>query len=440
MSSYRKKTNYKTPSSQNSQIIAWSVPKERVIAKDFKIVNFGLKSYSGGAPAYYPAFCGVTCLIDTITVYDGAQQVAQLRQVPQKVAEIMLSNPADWNYSLYSTQYQTGLAYDLSNDVPPSSAPVYFQTIGLGGDILALGTGAAQSCIELGSLLPYFYGLDSESYDRYTRARNRRDMRELRRIVRRSTGIPIGHMDLRIEIQLSQLDNTLLFVGGQSGADKQYEIPQLVYDSYEAPDMPEFAIVYDNYDYEGFSTAAKSVGDRETIDRPLNSSIGNYCKEITMINAPQVQDISNTRTLSYCSVGLKDEMDNLIINDLLVVPKNVCNTPARKQMYLNYTRPLFTTPVGGSVYSHMLSTTPNGLFGPTATAANPAALLQRCFSYVTFGVGAVIGNARVLKEYTSYSDNARTLTAQTGQLAHHFFFNNRYIHRKLGGSTTIASI
>lgn len=439
---YMKRTEYQQPSSHSNAFTEFILTGCE--AKNLKISQFGMSSYTanGGGNRYFPYLAGGSCIIDTITAYnyEDGSIIDQLRNVPSFIAYRTLMNRPDYLYSSAATQLQGALNYDLMNDVAPTNPPTAFQ-LTRGSDQPSIVSGNALITLDLGDLIHYFLGLDQDSYTQYRAALKDRNHRRVKQIKQASNGVRCDLVPIRIRIMYSTKPANMLFVGGNQADTYVINPPVLVYDRLDVTDPSKnMTVVYDRYEQDVFSTsidAAKGLGSKLTDDKALYGAVGKLCTELVLINAPQSQDVSNQTSLSFSSTGLWNENIQMIVNGLPIIPANKLDTPARKQLYLNYSKPNFTTPLLGSLYWHQADILGNGLFGNVGNTT--AWYLQRSYSYLALDIGARINTLRLIRSYDKFQTNAISTPSQLGQLNTTIYYRNRYILSHKDGETLIVS-
>jgi hypothetical protein len=232
--------------------------------------------------------------------------------------------------------------------------------------------------IDLGKILPFFYGLDLDSYGKMSRAVKGGKRRQVRDIIKQANVIPARDMNLRIEIQYTSLLPSQLFVNGVDTDVVTISRPILVCDEIVgAPRQTDFQIVYDVYDVESVTLpAAIAQQTSSTPNLRLQGADGSYLKEVTLINAQYPGSTLNANFKGFSSTAQIAESINLIVNSELLLPVD-CDTPARKQMFLNYNSPRAICPILTNLYGHA---------GTATLYAGEAATNLKTMSYITLDI------------------------------------------------------
>jgi hypothetical protein len=155
-----------------------------------------------------------------------------------------------------------------------------------------------------------------------------------------------------------------------------------------------FQVVYDNWDNETINITPVASGTDKKEDRILYGCIGKYLSDVWVENCATSSNLSS-RFLANGSYGLLNEMVNLVVNEKQIIPNNQCNTPARKQMYLNYTSPNMMCPVLCNVFGHG-GTANNELYSANTT---PAYQNVGKHSYLNLSVEKVVESLRLYLDF-----------------------------------------
>ena len=110
-----KQTLYLEANSHSNNRTEFLIPKFQL--NNFRLIDFGVKTYTGGGNRQYPYSTGALCLIDTITVYDGATIICQSRGVNQYAAFREQCDGASSNYSIGSSLYNNSLNYEANEKI-----------------------------------------------------------------------------------------------------------------------------------------------------------------------------------------------------------------------------------------------------------------------------------------------------------------------------------
>lgn len=375
-----KRTQYVDPKSHNGVlggITAFDVPKSEL--RNFRLIDFGVASYSGGADRQYAYNVGAMSLIDTITVFDGSVELAQVRGVAYLGAKRQGDDSGAQNYSVGSTLYGSQLRYDPA--------------VTISADIASPALGQAVSNlvqIDLGKILPFFYGLDLDAYKQMSKAVKSGRRKRVRELIKKANVIPARQMDLRIVIQYTSLTPSQLFVNGVDTDTVSFSRPILVVDEIVgAPRQTDFEIVYDVYDVENVTLpAVVALSTSATPNLRLQGADGSYLKEVALINAQYPGSTVNANFKGFSSTAQKDEALNLIVNSELLLPVD-CDSPARKQMFLNYSSPRAMCPILTNLYGHS---------GTGSLYAGEGATNLKTMSYVSLDI-----EKKVSSLYLQYS-------------------------------------
>jgi len=338
-----KKTLYQDPQSHNGVpggLTVFHVPKTEL--RNFRLIDFGVATYTGGANRQYAYSAGAMSLIDTITVFDGSVELAQVRGVGYLGAKRQQDDSGAQNFSVGSTLYGSQLVYDPAVTISARVNSVF----------LGQGTSALVQ-IDLGKILPIFYGLDLDAYGKMSRAVKGGKRRQVRELIKQANVIPARDMDLRIVIQYTSLTASQLFKNGVDTDVFTFQRPILVVDEIVgAPRQTDFQIVYDVYDVENVTLpAVAATVVASTPNLRLQGADGSYLKEVTLINAQYPGSTLNFNLKGFSSTAQNEETINLIVNSELLLPVD-CDTPARKQMFFNFNSPRAILPILTNLYGH----------------------------------------------------------------------------------------
>ena len=338
-----KKTLYQDPQSHNGVLgglTVFHVPKTEL--RNFRLIDFGVATYTGGANRQYAYSAGAMSLIDTITVFDGSVELAQVRGVGYLGAKRQQDDSGAQNFSVGSTLYGSQLVYDPAVTI---SARVNSVNLGQGTSALVQ--------IDLGKILPIFYGLDLDAYGKMSRAVKGGKRKQVRELIKQANVIPARDMDLRIVIQYTSLTASQLFKNGVDTDQVTFQRPILVVDEIVgAPRQTDFQIVYDVYDVENVTLpAVAATVTASTPNLRLQGADGSYLKEVSLINAQYPGSTLNANFKGFSSTAQNEETINLIVNSELLLPVD-CDTPARKQMFFNYNSPRAILPILTNLYGH----------------------------------------------------------------------------------------
>jgi hypothetical protein len=338
-----KKTLYQDPQSHNGVLgglTVFHVPKAEL--RNFRLIDFGVATYSSGG-RQYAYNVGAMSIVDTITVFDGSVELAQVRGVGYLGAKRQGDDSGAQNYSVGSALYGSQLVYDPAVTISSrdSASPA------LGGAVSNLVQ------IDLGKILPFFYGLDLDAYGKMSRAVKGGKRRQVRELIKQANVIPARDMDLRIVIQYTSLLPSQLFVNGVDTDVVTFQRPILVVDEIiGAPRQTDFQIVYDVYDIENVTLpAVAATVTAATPNLRLQGADGSYLKEVTLINAQYPGSTLNPNFKGFSSTAQNEETINLIVNSELLLPVD-CDSPARKQMFMNYNSPRAICPILTNLYGH----------------------------------------------------------------------------------------
>ena len=425
----QKQTIYVEPSTHNNSRTEFDIPNYQ--GRNYRLVGMGLTNYvmsGGGLARYFPSACGALVLMDTITLYNGTELLGQLRNVPQWAGyNLLCDNPA-YNYSINSIQYQTLISYD----------PLYKIVMDNVGQYI-LGNNYNTAYVDLYRLLPFFLGLDLSSYTEMVKAVKGNDRKKVKQLIKKSSNIRGDVLNLRLVIEYSSNTPNLLFGNGNIADTYTIKKPSLVFDKMltDLDTSRSFNMVYDSYDMESVLRIAEAVNTDVNEDYPLYGCSNKFCSEVTIISAPNISDTIAVGfpTKSFCSTGLWKENLNIIVNDLPIIPSNILSTPARKQMFLNYSKPNFTTPILGNIFYH--SADPNNqLFGAETSFA---AQCQGLYSYITLSINQKVSIMRLQRNFKAF-DYGVHFPAQLGALNTLIYYTTRRILTYKDGQIMVTSV
>ena len=385
-----KQTQYIEATSHSNNRTEFTVPK--YMCNNFRLIDFGVKTYTPATDRQYPYGCGALCLIDTITVYDGSTIISQSRGVNQFSAFREQCDGASANYSIGSSLYNNSLNYEPN------------QTIQINQTAPTLGAGKENlTYVDLWKIVPFFLGLDLEAYNQMRQAVKKGNKKQIKKLVKSANVIPCDKLNLRIVIEYSQLSADLLFHNGQESDTYDINRPILCVDKISgAPSSNDFQIVYDNYDLEiiklnGFDANPGEGTELAEQQLRLYACDGKFLKDITLVNSA----ISAYEgASSFFSGSQFKESMNIIVNSEKLIPYDL-NTPARKQMYLNYSKSNFMTPILSNVYGHG-ATEDNKLYGGPN---DNASLMTKLNSYLTLTVDQRINQLVLQYQRSTYTND-----------------------------------
>ncbi len=385
-----KKTLYVQPAVHNNQYTEFQIPRNQL--QNFRLIDLGVQNYvanGGGNPRKYNFISGAVSIIDTVSLYNDTELINQCRNCDKVMEFSSLSEGAMMNYS--KTQ---GLIKNQTN--LDADDVIEIQT-----DNLTTALGAKNpTYLDLWRLLPFLMGLDIDKFDDLKESIKNKNRKKVKQILKTSNVIYADKLNLRLVIEYSTKSPSNLFENGNDGDTYNIIKPVLVCDQVMDVSSNSFQVVYDNWDNEIITLTQEMLGTDKKEDRILYGTIGRYVSDVWILNAPA----SSTGTGSG-SYGLYDEMVNLVVNEVQIVPNNQCNTPARKQMFLNYTSPNFMTPLISNVYGHG-GTENNELYGANTT---PAYTYVGLMSYVNLSVEKVVESMRLYLDFKAWGTKDVTL-------------------------------
>lgn len=410
-----KRTQYQDPQSHNGVLggrTVIQVPKTEL--RNFRLIGAGIDSYSSGSDRQYAYNCGVLSLIDQIVVYDGTQEVAKCRGTAWLGARRILGDSGAQNYSVGSDLYGTSLRYNpdvlISADV---TSP-------------ALGQATSNLCvIDLGRLLPFFYGLDVDAYGQMSKAVKGGKRKRVRELINKANVIQARELDLRIEITYTSMTASQLFVNGVDGDVFTIARPILVCDEIVgAQRQKDFQIVYDTYDIENVTIpAAAATVTVATPNFRLQGADGTFLKEVTLINGQYAGGTLNANFKGFGSTAMNAERINLVVNSKVLLPID-CDSPARKLMYYNYNNPNATCPILSNLYDH----------GGFAGLYEGEALVNlKHMSYLTLDIESRISNL-----YLQYSRMGYDAGAQVEEINLIALYTIQNVLTHKGGRTIVS--
>lgn len=361
-----KKTQYLDPKSHNSQPggqTEFVIPVKAF--REARLIDFGVQTYTSANSCGYAYNAGALSLIDTITVYSGSTEVAQCRGVAYLGAETQIMDSGAQNFSVGTSLYGSSLRY-----VPD---------VTIDGGLTAPALGSASfTYLDLKRILPFFLGLDLDGYSAMSKAVKAGKRRRVRELIAQSNVIPGDKLNLRIVIQYTTLPPDQLFVNALSTDTYTLSRPILVVDEIlGAAPTDKFQMVYDTFDIENVTIPGAAAGNTtSTPSLRLQGADGYYLKDISLISARYPGNTLNTNFKGFASTAQKDEVMNLLVNSELIVPIDI-DTPARKQMYLNYSNPSALCPILSNIFDHG---------GVPSLYTGTAETQTKQFSYVTLDV------------------------------------------------------
>ena len=365
-----KQTQYVEASTHSNSFTEFMLPM--VPARNFRLISFGVSSYSGGNDRRYAHSTGSLCLIDTITVYSGSTVVSQTRGSNYLSAFKELCDGGNANYSVGSTLYQNSLNYE-----PNTTIQVNELSNPLGQAVSNL------TQIDLYKLVPFFLGLDLEGYKQMAKAVKKGDKKKVKEMIRSSNVIRCDKLQLRVVIEYTKMSADMLFKNGLTTDTFNINKPVLVMDRIMGDKLDNnFEMVYDNYDLESFSLPLVQPQTDSDTQARLYGCDGKYLKEVTLITSSNLDNANrNANFKLFGSSAQYKEVVNLLVNSEKLIPTEI-DTPARKQLFLNYSKPAFMAPILSNQVSHG-GTVNNALYGANTTNAY---VNNTQFSYLTLNV------------------------------------------------------
>jgi len=379
-----KKTLYVQPAVHNNQYTEIMVPKYKL--QNFRLIDLGVQNYvanGGGNPRKYNDLTGAVSLIDTVSLFNDTTLINQCRNCDKLMEFSQLSEGAMMNYSKTSSLNQSQLNID-ADDV------IQVKTENLNN---ALGA-KNPTYLDLWRLIPFLLGLDVEKFSLLQKSLKNKDRKQVRQILKTSNVIHADKLNLRLVIEYSTKSPSQLFVNGNDSDTYNILKPVLCVDQVMAETSNSFQVVYDNWDNETINITPVASGTDKKEDRILYGCIGKYLSDVWIENCATSSNLSS-RFLANGSYGLLNEMVNLVVNEKQIIPNNQCNTPARKQMYLNYTSPNMMCPVLCNVFGHG-GTANNELYSANTT---PAYQNVGKHSYLNLSVEKVVESLRLYLDF-----------------------------------------
>jgi hypothetical protein len=383
-----KKTLYVQPAVHNNNYTEFMIPKNQL--QNFRLIDLGVENYTvngGGDPRKYNILTGVVSLIDTISLYNDSELVNQCRNCPAVMEFTQLSEGAMMNYSKTQALNQTQLNLDVD-------AVIEIQAQNLTNNLATKNP----SYLDLWRFLPFLMGLDIEKFTELQKSLKNKDRKRVRQILKTSNVIHGDKLNLRLVIQYTSKSPSQLFVNGNDGDTYNILKPVLVCDQISGA-MPsnQFQVVYDNWENEMVTITPEANGVDKREDRILYGCIGKYVSDVWLLNSPSVN--TNTGLKDAGSYGLLNEMVNLVVNEKQLIPNNQCNSPARKQMYLNYSNQSMMTSLLSNIVAHG-GTANNELYGANTTTAYNFVGTQ---SYLNLNIDDVISSLRLYLDFKAYN-------------------------------------
>lgn len=385
-----KKTLYVQPSVHNNQYTEFQIPRNQL--QNFRLIDLGVQDYvanGGGDPRKYNFISGAVSIIDTVSLYNDTELINQCRNCDKVMEFSSLSEGAMMNYSKTQglIKNQTNLDADDIIEIQPAN--------------LTTALGAKNpTYLDLWRLLPFLMGLDIDKFNDLKESIKNKNRKKVKQILKTSNVIYADKLNLRLVIEYSTKSPSNLFENGNDADTYNIIKPVLVCDQVMDVSSNSFQVVYDNWDNEVVTLSQSALGTDKKEDRILYGTIGRYVSDVWILNAPASS--AGTGSGSY---GLYNEMVNLVVNEVQIVPNNQCNTPARKQMFLNYTSPNSMTPLLSNVYGHG-ATNNNELYGANTT---PAYGFVGLISYVNLSVEKVVESMRLYLDFKAWGTKDVTL-------------------------------
>jgi len=384
-----KKTLYVQPSVHNDNYTEYAVPKYAL--QNFRLLDLGVQNYTangGGSARQYNNLTGSVSLIDTISLYDGTELLNQCRNCDKVMEWSTLSEGAMMTYSKTQSLVQNQLNIDAE------------ESIQIKAQNLNSGLGAKNpTYLDLWRLLPFLMGLDLDKFSELQKSIKNKDRKKVRQILKTSNVIHSDKLNLRLVIEYSTKSPSQLFVNGNDADTYNILKPVLCVDQvFDAMPTNSFQVVYDNWDSETINISPVAAGVDKKEDRLLYGCIGKYLSDVWIENCATSTNL-NASFKDNGSYGLLNEMVNLVVNEKQIIPNNNCNTPARKQMFLNYTQPNMMCPLLSNVYGH--GATQNGiLYGANTT---PAFQGIGKYSYLNLNVDKVVESLRLYLDFKAFN-------------------------------------
>lgn len=387
-----KTTVYVEASTHNNDYTEFMIP--RYACQNFRLIDFGIKTYTangGGDPRGYAGNTGALSLIDTITIYSGTQVVCQTRGVGYLSGLKQLSDGANSNFSIGSSLYQNLLSYEANDTIQIKN-----ETATLASNNLTY--------IDLYKIVPFFLGLDLEGYKSMHKAVKKGDNKKIKELIRTSNLIRCDKLPLRVVIEYTKTTPDVLFRNGNVADTFVLNRPVLVIDKITGAKLDDkFQVVYDTYNVESvmFDGAAANT-DVPMKQVKLYGCDGKYLKEVSFINSGLNDPNYNAVFKMYGSVAMNKEVMNLLVNSNKVVPMEI-DSPARKQMYLNYSKPNFMCPILSNVFGHG-ATQANQLYGANTSEGYK---VSNQYSYLTLSVDERINQMALQYQRKAFSGGAQ---------------------------------
>ena len=363
-----KKTLYTNPVVNNNILggrVEFDMPRGKI--RNPRLISFGVATYTGGVNRQYNYLNGSPSIISRISALRGGLEIASVRGMGWVASSREIADSGTQNFSVGGSLYGSSLQYvpDTQITFPYSSAPL----------------GQAQSnstYIDLAKFLPFFYGLDLDTYGELAKAVKSGNRKRAKSLIGSANVFPTDLMPIRIVIEYTTLTPNKLFVNALDTDTVSFSTPILVCDEIMGLESKsDFQIVYDNYSIESVTLPGNStLGTALSTEVRLLGAIGSYVREISLINGAYLSGTLNDFFRAFGSSAQYKESINMIVNSRQFLPLN-CDTPAKKQMYLNYSSPNAMCPLLGNVSDH-------GAFDTAQLYAVEESLKQ--WSFVTFNI------------------------------------------------------
>jgi len=415
-----KKTLYVQPGVHNNQYTEFMIPKYTL--QNFRLLDLGVQSYvanGGGSARQYNYLSGAVSLIDTISLYNDTELVNQCRSCDKVMGFSTLSEGTMMTYSKTQNLIKNQLNLDAE------------ETIKIKAQNINTALGAKNpTYLDLWRLLPFLMGLDIDKFVELQKSLRNKDRKRVRQILKTSNVIHGDRLNLRMVIEYTTKSPSQLFVNGNDADTYTILKPVLCVDQvFDATSSNSFQVVYDNWDNEVINISPVAAGSEKKEDRLLYGCIGKYLSDVWIENCATSSNLS-PGFLDNGSYGLLNEMTNLVVNEKQVIPNNQCNTPARKQMYLNYTQPNMMCPLLSNVYGHG-GTADDVLYGADTT---PAYQNVGKYSYLNLNVDKVVESLRLYLDFKGF-DAGVTL----GALNVNLFYRTKKTLSYNNGQTLISN-
>lgn len=405
-----KKVEYLEPHVHTNAYTEFTIPKSLFKTKNYRLVNFGVDKYTRPMgdtnPRYYSFTAGVYSIIDTITLYNGTEEICELRNVGQFMAHKNLCDGSEYAFNISSELVRHNLT--LQND---------------GSEIKLtpdndLSVNPKSCYVNLSEIIPFLLGLEMDDYKRVIKSKSRKEKRE---IFKNAGIIRADLLDLRILISYLQVSPDLLYVAGNSADIVNIGRPFLAVDSYmlteEDKKVTQMTVVYDNY----FSEVINSVREDTVYDQiknyknsyVLNSAINSQIRELVVAVVPTyLNDMDGNLIDAYvynkgfCSQALLNESLNFYINEEQLIPTDLCDTPARKAMYQSISRPNMLTPIGFQSVANDIFVNDDSPFESLPISVKS---MGGTMSYLTLAINEKVQTCKLEHSYTTYYDSVADL-------------------------------